>query len=278
LLTRLLYETNLVNPSLAEKVIKDACGIIGTDIRADISSAEIATQVHQRTYEILGTDDPYRTVKKTAMDVGLQLRSKAEAIIQQSDDKLHAAVLCSIVGNVLDFGIEGGVSTPEELFTKFDQIYDQGLGRDDISKISKYLHDGSTILFFTDNCGEIVFDKLLCEELKKYGVKIILVVKGEPVLSDATRSDAEQITMSEVVDEIITSGRYAVGIDIKIIPMDLEKYLNDADLIISKGMANFEALSETNFKPILYLLRTKCAPVANAINELKDINVAKLFE
>jgi uncharacterized protein with ATP-grasp and redox domains len=278
LLNRLLYEVNLVDPKQAYNVMREACGILNTDLSSEICSAELATDIHKRTYELLGTRDPYVDIKALAMQVGLQLEDKAKTIINQSEDKLLAAILCSIVGNVLDFGIAGGMNTPEELIASFDQIYEEGLGYDDTEKIKKYVKKDAKIVLLTDNCGEIVFDRLLCHELKRSDVKIILVVKGEPILSDATEKEAQDIKMIDVVDKIINTGEYAVGLAVKNMPSELKDHLNTADLIISKGMGNFEALSETNLKPVLYLLRTKCAPVAAALRLPKNINVAKLIE
>lgn len=258
--------------------MKDACGILGTDLTPNICSAEIATRVHRRTYEILDCRDPYEEVKKIAMSVCLELYDKAKALINQSDDRLRTAVLCAIVGNVLDFGIAGGMSSPEELVASFDRIYSEGLGQDDTDNAKKYLKPEAKIVYLADNCGEIVFDKLLCAELKTFGISIIFVVKGEPILSDATVDEANQINMAEAVDKIITTGAYAVGFDVNKIPSELKDDLQNADLIISKGMANLEALSETNHRPIWYLLRTKCNPVAAAVGEPRNLNVAKLFE
>ncbi|WP_455391635.1 damage-control phosphatase ARMT1 family protein [[Eubacterium] cellulosolvens] len=277
LLNRLLYETNLVDPSCAGTVMKEACGILGTDLTTEICSAELATRVHRRTYEILGCRDPYEKLKKIAMAVCLRLEEKAKALIKQSSYRLHTAVLCAIVGNVLDFGIVGGMTSPDDLVASFDSIYNEGLGYDDTKNAERYLVPGAKIVYLADNCGEIVFDKLLCLELKNYGVEIIFVVKGEPILSDATLVEAEQIALGEVVDKIITTGKYAVGLDFKNIPPVLETALLDADLIVSKGMANLEALSETNFRPIWYLLRTKCNPVSEAIGEPRNLNVAKII-
>jgi uncharacterized protein with ATP-grasp and redox domains len=263
---------------MAGVVIKEACSILGNDLSTDVCSADLATTVHRRTYELLNETDPYEGMKKQAMDVGLMLEEKAKTMIKNSDDPLRTAIQVSIVGNVLDFGISGGVSSPEELIAKFDEIYKEGFGFDDIDKVRKYIRDDSKIIFFTDNCGEIVFDKLLCQVLKGFGVYISLVVKGEAILSDATEKEARQINFDEVVDEILTTGHYAVGMKIDAINPDLESRLQDFDLIISKGMANFESLSETKLKPIFYLLRTKCEPVANALGLPKDLNVARLFE
>jgi uncharacterized protein with ATP-grasp and redox domains len=278
LLKRLLYETNLVDPSIAGSVMKEACGILNEDLSPDICSAELATTAHRRTYELLNKVDPYENIKKQAMDVGLMLEKKAKALVDQSSDRLRAAIKVSVVGNVLDFGIPGGARSPDELIARFDQLYNEQFGYDDIDRIRKYIKPGAKILFFTDNCGEIVFDKILCQVLKESGVQITLVVKGEPILSDATEKEAKQIHIDEMVDEILTTGHYAVGMKINSINPDLDTRLKDFDLIISKGMANFEALSETELSPIFYLLRTKCAPVAKALGLPKDLNVAKLFE
>ncbi len=278
LLNRLLFETDIVDHARAHQVMKEACAIFNSQLSPDINSAELATTLHKRTYEILGNNDPYKKLKALAMSMGIQLEAKANALIEQSSDKLRTAILCSIVGNVLDFGIEGALNDPGEFSTCFDAIYDEGLGHDDVDKFKQYLNEEAVILLFTDNCGEIVFDKLLCKELKKFGTRIILIVKGEPILSDATLADANQIEMSEVVDEIITTPDYAVGVNVKNLGPELERHLEDADLIICKGMANFEALSETNYKPIAYILRTKCSPVANALGLPKNINAVKLIE
>ncbi len=280
MLNRLLFETNLVDPACGFVVMKEACKILAEGLSAQACSAELATIAHYKTYELLGCIDPYTKIRKLAMSVGIKLEDKARRIIENypEEERLRISILVSIVGNVLDFGIAGGMATPDELLGEFDRIYKEGLGYDDVERLKPYLKSGSKILYFADNCGEIVFDKLLCAELKKYNVHISLIVKGEPILSDATIEEAEQINMREVVDEILTTGEYAVGLSLKNLPTDLEEQLSDCDLIISKGMGNFEAFSEMDVKPIMYLLRTKCNPVAQALGLPKDLNVAILFE
>ncbi|ENO12399.1 hypothetical protein MBGDC06_00055 [Thermoplasmatales archaeon SCGC AB-539-C06] len=135
-------------------------------------------------------------------------------------------------------------------------------------------------MLFTDNCGEIVFDKILCRELKKFNSKMFLtlVVKGEPVLSDATIDDAELLHFEEVVDKILTTGCFAVGVNFNKLPSELDGALKQVDLIICKGMANYESFSETNYRPIAYLMRTKCDPIATSMNVPVNINAIKLYE
>ena len=136
------------------------------------------------------------------------------------------------------------------------------------------------VLLFTDNCGEIVFDKILCRELKKFNpeVSLCLVVKGEAVLSDATMEEAVELGFDEVVDKILTTGCFAVGVNFNALPSNLEHALNRADLIICKGMANYESFSETEYKPIAFLLRTKCTAIATSMNIPLNVNAIKLYE
>jgi uncharacterized protein with ATP-grasp and redox domains len=134
------------------------------------------------------------------------------------------------------------------------------------------------VLFFTDNCGEIIFDKLLCKRIKDFNVHLGLVVRGEPILTDATLEDVHDFGLEKVVDDVFTTGCFAVGVNFDLLPEGLAKALKDADFIISKGMANYETFSETDIGPIAYLLRTKCEPVAEDMGLDKDINVVKVYE
>ena len=135
-------------------------------------------------------------------------------------------------------------------------------------------------MLFTDNSGEIVFDKILCKEIKKFNpdIHITLVVKGEPVLSDATMDDAIELGFNDVVDEIRTTNCFAVGVDFKRITDEVKDMLQNTDLIICKGMANYESFSETDYKPIVYCLRTKCHAIAKSIGVPIDINIVKIYQ
>jgi hypothetical protein len=128
-----------------------------------------------------------------------------------------------------------------------------------------------------DNCGEIVFDRLLVNELKSMGVRVVGVVKGEPILTDVTEADLRTTGMDKVFDVCLTTGSFAIGIDTDLIGEELGLELDQADLIISKGMANFESLSDKKYPRVAYLMRTKCRPVAEAIGAGRDQNVVKLL-
>jgi hypothetical protein len=103
-------------------------------------------------------------------------------------------------------------------------------------------------------------------------------VKGEPVLSDATRNDADAIQFHEVVDELFTTGCFCVGVDFTHLPAEARTALSQADIIMCKGMANYESFSETTYKPVVYLLRTKCGAIARAMKLPRNISVIKIYE
>jgi damage-control phosphatase, subfamily I len=105
---------------------------------------------------------------------------------------------------------------------------------------------------------------------------VIGVVKGAPILTDATEEDATSTGMVDMLDGLLNTGVFAVGLDIGRMGDRLREEMASADLIIAKGMANFESLSDAGYGPIAYLMRAKCHPVAQAIGASKNDNVARL--
>jgi damage-control phosphatase, subfamily I len=277
LLNRVLFETELVDPTLKDKAMAVAVKVLSDRFRPGVNSASVATQVHRSVYDEIGSADPYSELKERANRIASSLYPRAEAFVDRSADRLEAACLMSIIGNVLDFGLGIGYDEPEDLDRKFDALVEQGLGVNDLDRMRPLLVKGSSVVFLMDNCGEIVLDRLLVNELRSMGVRVVGVVKGEAILTDATEEDLRTTGMDQVFDVCMNTGSFAVGIDIRLIGAPLLEEMEKADLIISKGMANFESLSDEKFPRVAYLMRTKCRPVAEAIGAEKDQNVVKLF-
>jgi len=273
-----IFESELVlkDEEKISEIMKNAVRKISELYGKNLSSAEIATKIHALTYELIGSKDPYKELKEKSNEIALKLLPRVEKFVEKSRNRIESAMLSSIAGNSIDFGIAGSASSPEELEKKFDELVKQGLWINDFERLKKFI--GGNIVYFTDNCGEIVFDKIVCRELKKQGANITLVPKKYPILTDATYEDVKKLGFDEVVDEIITTGGYAVGIDFKVMPEKLKKRINEADVIISKGMANYEAISETNYRPIAYLMRVKCKSIAEDIGSPVNVNIIKLYE
>lgn len=276
ILKRSLFEARMVDESKERDIIEAGLKILEERFEEGAVSAEVATEVHGKVYDILGTDDPYSELKDKSNETAEKLLPKAESLVE--DKGFRGAVMASIAGNVLDFGFREDIESPDYLKEEFENIIDEGLGWDDVDKIEDKIEEADRIVFFTDNTGEIVFDTLLLQKIKDYDVELTVVVKGEPILTDATMEDALKYDIDEIVDHLETTGGYAVGVDFDQISEDLERKLNDADLIIAKGMANWESFSEKDYRPIAFITRSKCDPVSSTMGVPLDVNVAKLFE
>lgn len=277
LINRVAYEAELVDPSKVAAAIQAACKVFGERYTGKEVSAEIATIVHWEAYKAIGTKDPYKAVKERSNEVANELLPKARKVVEGAEDRLLAAMQCAIIGNILDFGIGMKYHGPDDLIEHFDSLLEEGLGHNDLERFRHLLGPGARVVLFTDNCGEIIFDGLLSEVLMDMGVKVTMVVKGEPILTDATVEDAKEYGIDKKVDELLDTGIFAVGVDLERLPDRVKDRLQEADLVLSKGMANYESFSDGPLHPIVHLLRTKCGPVAENMSMPLDRSVIAFY-
>lgn len=274
LISRVLYESQLsTDDSRTQlKALDEAIRAI-CSIGFDVPISVLSTQVHRAAYRALGDDDPYRDEKKLANETAFKLLHKVKEIVERSEDKFRKAVIAAIIGNTFDFGVLGFEVDVENFERQVDAIYKHGLDIDDTDGIRKILDN---VVYIADNAGEIIYDGLLIEQIKKLGGNVTLVVRGGYILTDATIEDVWEFGLEKIADRVITTGTNAVGVNIEEASKELTEALPRASLIIAKGMANFEMLSEYNFKPIAYLMRVKCTPVAEAVGARRGDVIAKL--
>jgi damage-control phosphatase, subfamily I len=204
----------------------------------------------------------------------------AKKLVEASNnqqERFKKACLCAIVGNIMEFDIPGHKFTLNDLAACF-RAASKDLVIDDIDKAYALAKKANTVLYLADNAGEIVFDTLLVEQLKNMGLKVIYVVKGGPVINDATMEDVPLSNMDKLADDVITTGTDAVGLQMKEVSPEFLKVYDSAELVFAKGMGYAETLTEYKLtKPHLLLFRTKCVPVANYFCVPRDKNVAKLM-
>ncbi len=225
-------------------------------------NAVIATEMHRKVYSVLGCEDPYREVKKKANELVLKHLKEVEDIVSRQDDRFKASVIASIIGNTFDYGVMGH-EVREDFMDFFAEMFSRGLRIDDTDEI-KELCKGK-VVYLTDNAGEIVLDTLLMREIKKVCERLTLVVRGKPILSDATVEDAVLCGADRIADELLTNGRGAIGIIPEELPEITRCRIEEADVIIAKGMANYECLSDSDYSNVAFLLTAKCRPVAEDI-------------
>jgi len=265
LLNRVYMESSIAT-SDEEKIhraVEEAIKILARRYPERGINAVIATEMHRKVYEILGVEDPYKKLKDRANEVALQFLPTVKKFIEMEGDAFRAAAIAAIIGNTFDYGVMGHEVAEDGFMEYFEKQYSKGLAVDDTADIRE-LSSGK-VVYLTDNAGEIVFDTLLMKEIKKTCERLSVVVRGKPILSDATLSDAKLAGVDRIADEVLTNGEGAIGIIEEELPSETLERLECADIVIAKGMANYECLSDGRFKPIAFLLTAKCEPVANDI-------------
>ncbi|MDR3205870.1 MAG: ARMT1-like domain-containing protein [Candidatus Methanoplasma sp.] len=277
LMRRVLFQSRLpANGKDAESVeagLKEYARIFSWGM----NSADCATQVHGKAYGALGVRDPYAEIKERADEAAARHMDRAGSFVAGSADRFAAAARISIIGNVMDFGSGISIDDPDDFDAWFDELLGQGVDSDQTPELKALAESADTVLYLFDNCGESQFDKFLIRELRSMGKRVIGVVKGEPILNDVTREDAERIGLDKELDGILDTGGFAIGIDMRIIGPELRGEMRRGTVIVAKGMANLEALSDERLNvPIAYLLRAKCTPVADLLGVAKGANVVRI--
>jgi uncharacterized protein with ATP-grasp and redox domains len=220
---------------------------------------QIASAIHRLVRAQIANDDPFLTVKQRSTEEALAVCRNVRSTLSTLQD----FVLASIIGNTFDYGVQEHRVT-NRFQTFFDQAFQAGLGVDDTNLMIPLL---DRVVYITDNCGEIVFDRLLIDYLVARGVRVTLAVRDGPVLNDATLDDALFLGLDRRVNVLTTTGGDGeLGVNLEVIPPALNAAIHDCTLIISKGMANFESLSlYPNLPPVAYLMSVKCVPVGEMV-------------
>ena len=268
------------NPALRFRVMVELFKLLSREFKPTAVPAYLGTKRDRLIKRITGNDNPYGREKRRSNEKALKLLPYARKIVEEGytqRDRFKRACLCAIVGNIIEFHIPGHKFTYGGLRKLFRDA-GKDMVIDDVNKVYELTKKAQTVLYLTDNAGEIVFDTLLVEQLKNMGVTVIVGVKGGPVLNDATLEDAEVSGMSKIADKVITTGTDAVGLMLKEFSKEFLEVYDSVDLVFAKGMGYAETLTEYKLKkPHVLLFRTKCNPVANFFGIPRDKNVAKLM-
>ena len=207
--------------------------------------------------KMFGQGFDYTEAKIYFNDYVMQKAANIEADIFQSEDAVFRALQYAMTGNYIDFGTPSNVN--EE---KFDELVANAkslqLDKTTYENLKKDLYTAKKLVVLTDNCGEIVFDKIMIKILKTFypSLEITAIVRGLPALNDATMDDAKQIGLTELVN-VIGNGTDIAGTVYDMISEEAKTALNEADVVISKGLGNFETLSGCGLN-VYYLFMCKC--------------------
>jgi uncharacterized protein with ATP-grasp and redox domains len=244
-----LYSEILENPALR-------------GLKWDITSPEVIEDVWKKMVKRIDTPDPFTFEKSSHNKKAMGLYPILEKMVNGDDDPLYPAVKLAILGNSLDFMVADNAFSIEKSIK--DRI-DVPLSSEIYAEFKQQLQASKSIIYFGDNAGEIVFDKLFIETIVKlYELEIIFVVRSVPTLNDATLKEAKSVGMDKIA-KVIENGINGPlpGTMLSRCSKEVKDFVRRSDLIISKGGGNFDTLDEERKhlkKKISFLLLSKCDP------------------
>jgi len=268
------------DPVLQKKIMNKALSILARGMANDVAPARMATDIYRTVYTMSNNPDPYREAKKRSNKIALKLvHSIANRLRKLPDrERLYRSILTSIAGNIIDFSLGNYEVDLDVLPQVYRQVLKQGLDEKDFEAFRKLISKSRRIVFIGDNAGEIALDTFLLEYLSSKGAEITFVVKDSPIANDATLEDARQVGIHRYVEKIITTGSNAFGISFDEASSALLSELKKADVIISKGLSNFESFCGKKLsRPIVIMMRAKCEPLGRILKMPVGKNVLKIL-
>jgi len=238
------------NIELQGKIIQAVFGKL-SQATLDATPMEFGGVVQRTVRDFTGVDDPYLDIKQQSNTFALQKYPEMKELVVGADAPLAVATKIAITGNIIDFGVPERLDIEEPL----KRIMHTPFAVDDFELFADSVAKAQNILYLGDNAGEIVFDRVLIEQLS--ASEVTVTVKDEPFINDAMVADAEAAGFDEAV-RILPVPIYPET------TKEFEIAWSTADLIIAKGQANYEAYSEAS-GPLFYLLVAKCDMVAREL-------------
>ena len=244
------------DPEVHERLARDVLRELSI-LDYTVAPPKIGRMVHKMICRASGNSDPYHDIKKRCNRHALELYTDLKSTVNRASDLFGTAVRLAIAGNIIDFGT--GTQVNKDTITgAIDAALIQPIDTREIERLKVAIENAETILYLGDNAGEIVFDRVLIEELPCE--KIIFAVRGAPVINDVLMEDAVETGLTGLV-RVIDNGSDVPGTDLSECSEKFKAVYKSADLVIAKGQGNFETLHDAD-KNIFFLFKVKCPVVA----------------
>ena len=249
---------------LKMELMNDIFKYLSETFKKGTNSNKTGSYMHNLIKQKTNCHDPYVNEKKLANEIALKYLPIAQNILDE-EDSLENRVKIAIVGNILDFG---AFTLDDDIEFFIKDSLKKDLAVKDIKNFEDSLNRHDKVLYLVDNTGEIVFDKILLSKIKEYDVDVTIAVKSFPILNDACMDDAINAGLDKF-GKIVEIGAGTVGYVDSEISDEFREIFNQHEFIISKGMGNYEGLTEIDLsnKDIYFLLCAKCGTIS------KDIGV-----
>ena len=225
----------------------------------NITPPEIAAEVYDFISKETQISDPFFEAKKEAIKEALKFKDILEIKLKNSKNPLFDACKIAVAGNVIDLGVNQTYDLDKEI----ENIFDIEFKHNDFNELQNKLKSAKSIVYLGDNAGENVFDEILIKQVRKYANTIYFFTRGKPIINDITVNDLKDLEIFDLA-EVIDSGVDTPGFHINRANEKAKKLFFNADLVIAKGMGNFECLFGECGREVFYLFKVKCEVVARA--------------
>ncbi len=274
---QILEVSKLTNTDeITTKKIINKVALLIPELEYNQTPPQIAAKIHNIIKNELQITDYYKNLKEKSNKLATQIVPELIKKINKSSNSLLIAAKLAIAGNIIDFGAIGDLNIQKEIDiiinSEDEHIKSENNELFNFKALKEKLKNAKSILYLGDNCGEIIFDKLFIEEIRKYNPNsdIYFAVRGKPILNDVLMEDAKFCQM-DYVAEIISNGADIPGTILEECSPEFVNLFNTTDLIISKGQGNYETLSDCK-RPIAFMFLAKCPVVAQEIGcNLRDV-------
>ncbi|MBO4912883.1 MAG: DUF89 family protein [Butyrivibrio sp.] len=228
------------------------------DNRGEDDTAPYLVYLFTKVYEKrFGAKASYKDIKKKYNDLVLSMESVIREKIDKSENPLLTALIYARIGNYIDFGAMNSVDE-KTFLSLFDEPHMRSEDEIAVRSFFEQCESAKTFLMVTDNCGEVVLDKLFLDELRKKYPKldITVMVRGADVLNDATLEDAAYVGLDKDY-KLISNGNSVAGTVYEMLTDEAKKAVDGADVILAKGQGNYESMCRQG-RHIFYSFLCKC--------------------
>ncbi len=221
------------------------------------SAPELVEKVALLREKIFGAQNDFSEIKKHFNSLVMSLENEIYGKIQAGSNTVETALKYSMMGNYIDFGVVENVDE-KKLMEFLDKAPEVEINEGEYKRFEKELGTARRMVFLTDNCGEVVLDKLLIKAIRSRfpQLNIEIIVRGLPVLNDATMEDAKQVKLEDIAS-VSDNGTAIAGTCLERISPEARQKIDEADLILAKGQGNFETLRYCK-KNVYYAFMCKC--------------------
>lgn len=223
-------------------------------------------------------DDPYKETRTYYNNLFSRQLPTLEQEIDKTDDPFRESVKYAIIGNIIDFNPIHDMQLPD-VESYFARLKREKLEIDDSGFLRQEVAKANVLLYLGDNCGEICLDKILVKKMREVNplCQIFFAVRGTAVVNDSVEEDAHAVGMHDYAT-IISNGDSSLGTVLHRTSKKFQEIYRKADIVIAKGQANYECLSEEK-KNLYFLLMTKCEVIADDIGTevMKMICMKNIF-